>query len=78
MSLRSGSCCYLFLAQGAGSAAWKPTLAWLPSQKGLLAEWPQRQSEIAGLAGEVDLVAVDVEVSGFNGEAFDAIEGRSA
>jgi hypothetical protein len=28
-------------------AAWKPTRRWLPSQNGLAAEWPQRQSLVA-------------------------------
>src|SRR5713226_4651597 len=27
----------------AWTSSWKPTVLWLPSQKGLLAEWPQRQ-----------------------------------
>lgn len=31
------------------SAPWKPQVLWLPSQKGLLLEWPQRQREMAGL-----------------------------
>src|ERR1035441_7475540 len=39
------------LGLGAGSsraatASLKPVRAWAPSQKGLLADWPQRQSEI--------------------------------
>src|SRR5215469_10085987 len=37
-------------AGGGRSRAWtssvNPTTLWVPSQKGLLAEWPQRQSEI--------------------------------
>src|ERR1019366_3497456 len=30
----------------AATASLKPVRAWAPSQKGLLADWPQRQSEI--------------------------------
>src|SRR5271165_6881305 len=38
-----------FFGRVLGSAAWKTILLWLPSQKGLLAEAPQRQSEMPGL-----------------------------
>jgi hypothetical protein len=35
----------------ARSAAWKPTFEWVPSQKGLLVDAPQRQSATVSLAG---------------------------